>query len=223
MRRRIPILSLVLFSLGLAAVPAYYFLFIQLVRVPTGSMANTIVPGDQMVVRKRAFGEIKRGDIIIFEFPKDPSVKYVSRVVGLPGEAIEIRDKVVYIDGNELPEERVTVTPGYGGRFSALEELSSEGHGPYRVFYFSRGPETESLLPTRGTEDEFGTSGPFRIPGGQYFVLGDNRDNSEDSRFWGTVTREAIRGKPSMIYWSSRVDESGEEQPRWERVFRKLK
>jgi signal peptidase I len=223
MRKKILILSLALFSLALTAVPAYYFLFLRLVRVPTGAMANTILPGDQLVVRKRAIGEIGRGDIVIFEFPKNPSEQYVFRIVGLPGEAIEIRDRVVYIDGKELPEERVWVKPAYGSQLSVLEELSSEGHGPYRVFYYSRGPKTEPLLPTQAAEDEFGTNGPFRIPTRHYFVLGDNRDNSYDSRFWGPVKREAILGKPTTIYWSSQVDGSGEELPRWERVFRKLR
>ena len=224
MRNRVLVAGLALVFMTLVSIVAYRAIFITFVRVPTGNMANTVIRGDHLVIRKRAFGEIKRGDIVLFEFPRDPSELHLSRVVGLPGETIDIRDKVLYINGTELSEERITVTPDLGGsKSSVLEELSSEGRGPYRVFYFSREPETESLLPTRGTDDEFGTHGPFRIPDGHFFVMGDNRDNSFDSRFWGALSHLAIRGKPSMIYWSTLPNEVGEEQPSWERIFKRLR
>jgi len=178
-------------------------------------MANTIIPGDHLLVKRRAFGEISRGDLIIFDYPKDRSVKYVSRVVGLPGEAIELRGTSIYINGKELPEQRVIVNQDFESE--ALEELSTEGSGPYRVFY--------SQHPTGTSEVEgvFGTDGPFRIPANEYFVMGDNRDNSEDSRYWGTVPRPLIFGKPTVIYWSVSRTKGGDENPRWERVFTKLK
>jgi len=181
-------------------------------------MANTIIPGDHLVVKKRAFGEINRGDIIVFKYPKDTSVKYVFRVVGLPRETIEIRGRSVYINGQELAEQRVTVIPDQYFDEDGLKELSTEGSGPYRVFCFQ-----ESGMPPGSENYPFGSNGPFQIPDNEYFVMGDNRDNSEDSRFWGTVPRALVFGKPTMIYWSAHRDSEGGESIRWNRVFSKIK
>jgi len=186
-------------------------------------MANTIIPGDHLVVKKRAFGEINRGDIIVFRYPKDTSVKYVFRVVGLPRETIEIRGRSIYINGKELNEQRVTVKPDYYFDEGVLRELSTEGSGPYRVFYFSRAEGDESGMPSDLEKGDFGTNGPFQIPDNEYFVMGDNRDNSEDSRFWGTVPRALVFGKPTMIYWSAHRDREGNESIRWNRVFSKIR
>jgi signal peptidase I len=221
-RKRILKLGLVLVLLGVCFPVFYYFFFVSLTRVPTGAMANTIIPGDHLVVKKRAFGEIKRGDIVVFKYPKDTSVKYVFRVVGLPQETIEIRGRIIYINGKELNEERVTVRPDYGFDPDGLQELSTEGSGPYRVFYFSREEGDESGMPSDSDAGDFGASAPFQIPANEYFVLGDNRDNSDDSRYWGTVPRALVLGKPTMIYWSAHRDREGNESIRWNRVFRKI-
>src|SRR5258705_7195490 len=127
-----------------------------MVRVPSGSMANTIIPGDHLVVKKRAIGEINRGDVIIFDFPKDPAIKYVSRVVGLPRESIEIRGKLVYIDGKEIPEQRVMVP---NAAVEKLEELSSEGNGPYRVFYVYREGGAQAGVTSDLDSGDFGVNG----------------------------------------------------------------
>jgi signal peptidase I len=92
-----------------------------------------------------------------------------------------------------------------------LEELSSEGSGPYRVFYFLRDKANQAGIDVR-------PFGPFAIPDHQYFVMGDNRDFSFDSRGYGTVPRELIWGKPTMVYWSSNSDMSHEEKTRWDRI-----
>jgi signal peptidase I len=220
-RKRILKLGLVIVLLGAGGAVFYYVFFLHLVRVPTGAMSNTIIPGDHLVVKKRAFGEINRGDLILFKYPKDTSVTYLFRVIGLPRETIEVRGRFVYINGKELKEQRVIVEPYYEA--DALPELSTEGSGPYRVFYFSREEADESAMPSDLEKTEFGLNGPFQIPDNEYFVMGDNRDNSEDSRFWGTVPRALVFGKPTMIYWSASRDRQGNESIRWDRVFLKIR
>ena len=204
-------------GLGLTALISYRVIFLTIVRVPTASMANTIIPGDYLVVKKRAFGEIKRGDLIIFQYPQDISTNYVSRVVALPEEVVEVRGKLVYINGTELKERRITVEPDLG-LTGVLQELSTEGNGEYAVFHGSAEGYASEVSDT-----EFGLGSPFRVPANNYYVMGDNRDNSSDSRFWGTVPANLIVGKPTMIYWSEPVKESESDEPRWERIFKNLK
>lgn len=140
---------------------------------------------------------------------------YVARVVGLPFENILMRGRSVYINGRELPEQKVFVRTPHTLKPEALEEVSTEGGGHYRVFY----SEAELV----DSEAPFATAEPFQIRENCYFVLGDNRENSLDSRFRGPIFRHAVIGKTKMIYWSSNPDEAGNEEVRWERVFAKIK
>jgi len=222
MVKKILIIGAILILLGIGCLIVLRIFFVKMIRVPTGAMANTIVPGDCLVA-KRLFGEVKRGDIIIFAYPDEPDVRYVSRVVGLPGEAILVRDTLVYVNGQAIPEQRVFVRYPYDYDYGVLDEISKEGSGPYQVFYFKR---DQTLVPTVGGETKYGKYGvaePFHIPDNQYFVMGDNRDNSLDSRFKGPVHRELIWGKPNTIYWSSHADQSHQEQVKWKRLGKAVK
>lgn len=198
----------VLGGLVLLGIFAYGF---RVMSVPSGNMSNTLIPGEHVAVT-RFYGEVKRGDIVVFKWPKNPNILYIERVIGLPGETIEVRGKQVFINGQELAEQRVkvnlnTVEPNAQ---RPLQEMAEEGAGNYRVFYDRQTWEGQSeIMP--GTF--FAVDKPYKIPAGQYFMLGDSRDNSQDSRFWGTVAQDAILWKAYMIF-SSPIDD---------RVFTKLK
>ncbi|MBQ7617975.1 MAG: signal peptidase I [Desulfovibrio sp.] len=173
---------------------------VQAFKIPSESMLNTLLVGDQLLACKYAYGikipfthtyiyrndDPKRGDVIIFEYPEDPDTDFIKRVIGIPGDVIEIRDKQLYRNGEALKE-------------------------PYVIF-----KDTANILAKR---DNFG---PITVPKGQYFVMGDNRDNSHDSRFWGCITRESIRAKAWRIYWSWGPDEQGSNKFRWDRLAKKV-
>lgn len=207
---------------GGSAALVYRIFFMRLIRVPTGAMMNTILIGDQMVVN-RSFGAIKRGWIVVFKYPGD-SANYIARVIGLPGETIEVRDRSVYINGQLLEEQRVLVEPDDFGEADVLREVAIEGEGSYRVFYTAR--KDDEVSPVRSDNDpaNFATHSPFRIPLDSFFILGDNRDNSYDSRFRGPVPRELIWGTASVVYFSVFSNrKSHEERVRWNRIFSKVK
>ena len=161
------------------------FLF-QPFTIPSPSMEDTLLVGDYILVNKfvltsqahpfeRAFlpvSDVRRGDVIVFRFPHDESQDYVKRAIGLPGETIKIVDRVVYIQ-----------KPGQEGYVPIIE--------PYANHRFP-GPDTAKL-------DNFG---PLTIPPGHYFAMGDNRDDSSDSREWGLVPRDHIIGRGLLVYWS---------------------
>ena len=161
------------------------FLF-QPFTIPTPSMEDTLLVGDYILVNKfvltslahpleRAFlpvADVRRGDVIVFRFPHDESQDYVKRAIGLPGETIKIVDRVVYIQ-----------KPGQEGYVPIIE--------PYANHRYP-GPDTDKL-------DNFG---PLTIPPDHYFAMGDNRDDSSDSREWGLVPRDHIVGRGLLIYWS---------------------
>jgi signal peptidase I len=157
--------------------------------VPTPSMDPTILVGDRLIVdkftlRPEANGwkdalflhrKIRRGDIIVFKFPKDPTVPYVKRLIGLPGDTLQVINKVVHINGKPLDEPyKRHIDPN----------IYSSPDGSYHEAY---------------RRDNYG---PIKIPEKCYFMMGDNRDNSEDSRFWGFVPENLILGRPLFIFWS---------------------
>jgi signal peptidase I len=189
----------------------------QAVAVPTGSMQNTINIGDHLFVNKFIFGkptpvlgkllptrDIKRGDIIVFKLPSDPKINYVKRVIGLPGETVQVKGQHVYVNGAELPEERALVNLIGHQEEPELPVVKVEPKPPgawYRVFYeansHSDGDDFEI-----NSDMKFGVAEPVTVPEGKYFVMGDSRDNSQDSRYWGFVPRENIFARALYVHLS---------------------
>jgi len=181
-------------------------------KIPTGSMIPTLLVGDYIMVNKFIYAptmssiektllpirDVKRGDIIVFKYPEEPEKDYIKRVIGLPGEFIEIKDKTVYINGVPLKEDyKVHETELNAESWARIKE----GEAPLSA---------AEPAPKRWQSRRFGNEFDFDrmlIPEGHYFCMGDNRDNSKDSRYWGTVPRENIKGKAFIIWWSF----SGEE------------
>lgn len=208
---------------------------VQAFQIPSGSMENTLLVGDFLLVDKVHFagrsdagpllpyGTIQRGDIVVFYFPVDPSQFLVKRVIGLPGDRIRLRDKTVYINGAPLQESYVI----HGQRFF---------DGYRDNFPDQNGYSREIDRHWRGALSHYVDNGELVVPADHYFVLGDNRDNSLDSRYWGFVPRANIVGRPLVIYLS--VKGPGQDGPngklihsgqilahllqlaRWDRTFR---
>jgi signal peptidase I len=203
----------------------------QAAEVPSASMENTIYVGDRFLINKFIFGpgpvvpflpqrEIRRGDIIVFKYPAKVNTDkdvvqyktlFIKRVIGLPGETVEVKGANVYIDGKLLPEYRVKALDVYSSDKAELKKLiypQSRAGEPYTVYYK---PETLSMSDTEAASSfpsgfHYAVTRPFTVPAGQYFVMGDNRDNSADSRVWGTVPRDLIVGRAMFVIWS--YDES---------------
>ena len=193
---------------GVAFMICYWF-FLRFARVPGSSMANNIIPGDRVVMSK-LLGQLERGQIVVFQYPND-STYYLSRVIGLPGETIQLRGHTVYINERPLEEQRVLANDA--DALEPLKETSTEGNGPYRVFYTRHKDESAYA-------GDFGTSSPFKIANDTFFLMDDNRDNGEDSRYRGPVPRELIWGRLLLIYYSEAETPDG--SIRWERVFKKV-
>ncbi len=180
-------------ALLIALVLAFFIrsFVVQAYKIPSGSMLDTLKIGDHLLVNKFTyglrvpftdmffvrFGKPEFQDIVVFEFPEDPSKDFIKRVIGVPGDTIEIKNKQVYRNGKKLNE-------------------------PYAQHTDSQ------TLPQRDN------MAPLEVSEGEYFVMGDNRDESYDSRFWGCVEQEEIMGRAWVIYWSWR----GFDDIRWNRI-----
>src|SRR5262249_6414667 len=137
--------------------------------------------------------DVNRGDIVVFKYPEEPEKDYIKRIIGLPDEVIEIRDKTVFINGRPLDEPyKVHETELSQDDWNRVKE---GGHAEALA-----APPSRSF--TRFRADEHSNFGPFRVPADSYFAMGDNRDNSKDSRSWGAVPRDNIKGRAFVIFWS---------------------
>jgi signal peptidase I len=203
---------------------------VQAFKIPTGSMEENLLIGDHLLVNKFIFGptatplerallpvaDIKRGDVIVFKYPEEPDRDFIKRVIGLPGETIEVREKRVFVNGK------------------ALEE-------PYAHYLLPVSTPSEFHEVTSFDVRE--RYGPVTVPGNHYFVMGDNRDNSQDSRYWGFLTRDFVKGKALIIYWSYEAEREDYQEEgagatlkglasvfvhfftrtRWERMFHQIR
>lgn len=174
---------------------------IEAFRIPTASMESTLLVGDFLLVNKAvygaqvpgtamrlpALGEPDRGDIVVFVPPHEPTKNYVKRLLGLPGDTLAMREKVLYLNGEP-------VTEPYAQHGDPLDV-----HAPGMRWQLGHLVAPAERMRYRPTRDNWG---PIVVPAGQYFVLGDNRDDSEDSRYWGFIEDGSIKGKPLFVYYS---------------------
>lgn len=166
----------------------------QAYNIPSGSMKPTLLVGDFILVNKLVyrFSEPQRGDIVVFKYPIDPNIDFIKRIIALPGEEVEVRNNQVFINGKPLPLIEVGRGEENGVRKVIYEEVLPEGK-KHKVQFYEDFPFSKRDF------------GPVVVPPNHYFVMGDNRDNSEDSRYWGFVPRENIVGKAFVIYFSGDV------------------
>ena len=187
---------------------------VQAFKIPTGSMENNLLIGDHLLVNKFVFAPtlsgleqkllpidpVRRGDILVFKYPQDPERDFIKRVIGLPGETLEVRNKKVFINGKPLDE-------------------------PYVHFIFP--PEERAPGDVSFDLNEKSDYGPVTVPPGHYFMMGDNRDNSEDSRYCGFMPANYIKGKALFVYFSfSDAEERAAGGPfssvRWRRLLHQI-
>lgn len=204
---------------------------VQAVKVPTGSMLNTILIGDHLLVNKFIFApgptlpflpqrEVRRGDIIVFKYPgnkyseqadvkrdiKPFEINYVKRVIGLPGERIQLRAQRVYVNGQPFPEQNIIATEVSEKAALKIVRETPRRSGEQYTVYHQRASGYEDESADYPIFKEEGDGREIVVPDDHYFVMGDNRDNSEDSRFWGFVPRNLVIGRAMFVYWS--YDES---------------
>src|SRR5678816_2258957 len=200
---------------------------VQAVKVPTGSMQNTITIGDHLLVNKFIFApgkslpflpqrEIKRGDIIVFKYPGNPYdpkrddrpdnrpifTNYVKRVIGIPGDHISIKGNNVIVNNEVVPEHHIAAREI--NQKAPLEIVNDPPRKPGELYdvYYKPGTEDDDT----SFYDAFQGKDELVVPADSYFVMGDNRNNSEDSRYWGFVPRDLVIGRAMFVYWS--YDES---------------
>lgn len=193
--------------------------FVQAFNIPSGSMKPTLLVGDFILVNKLVYGnwdigipftnitfyhhnnrlaKIDRGDVIVFKYPEDPSIDFIKRVIALPGDIVEVKNDIVYLNGKPLKR----VPDGY-------YEEENEKVIKYKETTIRRDGK-EYSYDVMEIEDGIGADfGPIEVPPNSYFVMGDNRDNSKDSRFWGFVPDDYVIGQAFIIYFSLDLKKPG--------------
>lgn len=205
-------------SIGVAVAVALLLraFVVEAFQIPSGSMIPTLEIGDHIFVSKFAYGisvpftskkilgthAPQRGDVIVFKFPKDTNIDFIKRVIGVPGDRIEIRKNQIIVNGQPLPREHLAGCRDEESSGSPFERrcdlwVETTGKAVHKTMF-------ESSYPTdwpRGTPDA-AADGTYVVPTDRVFVMGDNRDNSNDSRVWGTVPLDYIKGKALIVWWS---------------------
>ncbi|MGH7669844.1 MAG: signal peptidase I [Gemmatimonadaceae bacterium] len=183
--------------------------FVEAFKIPTGSMENTLMVGDFLLVNKLAYGaEVPfthdrlpalehphLGDVIVFDWPVDPTKNFVKRLVGMPGDTLAMRDGILIRDGRRVDEPYVRHTDPYF-------------QSPADEFAWQRPYLVRSAMLAPDYHPSQNNWGPLVVPAKHYFMLGDNRDDSEDSRYWGFVPDSLVTGRPILIYYSYAPDSS---------------
>ncbi len=200
-------------------------------RIPSGSMIPALQIGDHIFVNKLEYGlrfpftnayittptDPKRGDVVVFLYPKNESINYIKRVVGLPGETIEVKDRVVYIDGEAASQVQLNDSSYTENLFHAMDRRN--------IKPFATKMGDLSFVTLHDVHQKWSSKwGPKKVPDGHFFVMGDNRDRSSDSRAWGFVPRKNIKGK-AMFVWLSLdlgLSEEADFQFRSDRFFQKI-
>lgn len=215
-------------SLIVVSILVFRSSFFEPFRIPSGSMIPTLMIGDFILVNKSSYGfklpfsdftffdinfdpiilfgksSPKRGDVIVFKFPKDPSTNYVKRVIGLPGDEIEIKEKIIYVNGEELKTQEI---PGA----EYLADMD-ENFKVYNLKFFKSTIGEHSHIIQQDSDNYYTNFyDKTTIPKGSYFVMGDNRDFSHDSRFWGFVPESYIKGR-AMLVWFSMILPFGDKE-----------
>ncbi len=176
-------------------------------RIPSGSMVPTLEIGDHILVSKFKYGlrvpftdvevlpleEPVRGDVIVFRYPPNPELDYIKRIVGIPGDRVEVRDNTVYVNGDKA-------TRTYVDEYRFVDDNCSAD--PARLYREDLLGVQHAVLTSPGSRVGLANFGPTVVPEGSYFVMGDNRDNSADSRVWGIVPRDHIKGKAVLVWLS---------------------
>ena len=185
---------------------------VQAFKIPTGSMEPNLLIGDHLLVNKFVFAptlsgaerlllpmtDVRRGDVVVFKYPEDPERDFIKRVIGLPGETIQLKDHRIHVNGLPIDEPYAHYMPRQDA--PGLHETTSED-----------------------VRDRYG---PVVVPANAVFVMGDNRDNSQDSRYWGFLPKENIKGRALMIYWSFDGDDGSLNvltHTRWARLLHQIR
>ena len=219
--------SILLALLLALAVRAFLF---QPFKIPSSSMEPALLVGDYIIVKKFAYGTripfsgmkvgegsaIERGDVVVFKKAERPGKRkknyFIKRVVATGGDMVQVRGRGVFVNGSEIAQSYAGPHPADGG--PAFER------------YLQRfGEKSVSVIYRKGRSSTYKgkASSPFRVPAGHVFLMGDNRDNSQDSRLWGTVSERDVVGKAVLVHWSWSFKNSFVPKVRWERIFSEIK